>query len=130
MPVPTIDATTALVLIDLQNFVVGLPTTPYTGPEVVARAVDLADAFRDHGAPVVLVRLTGGADGPDAAPGRTEIPRPPGPLPAGWDGIVDDGLPVRATPPAAICGIPKGECSAKKLEGSLTMQSVSGLLLT
>ncbi|WP_329093270.1 MULTISPECIES: isochorismatase family protein [unclassified Streptosporangium] len=90
MPLTTIDTTTALVLIDLQNLVVGLPTTPYTGPEVVARAVDLADAFRHHGAPVVLVRLTGGPDGPDAAPGRTGIPRPPGPLPAGWDVIVDD----------------------------------------
>lgn len=90
MPVTTIDTATALVLIDLQNLVVGLPTTPYTGAEVVARAVELADAFRRHGAPVVLVRLTAGADGSDAAPGRTEIPRPPGPLPAGWDVVVDD----------------------------------------
>ncbi|MFI6743372.1 isochorismatase family protein [Nonomuraea sp. NPDC050451] len=90
MPVTTIDTTTALVLIDLQNLVVGLPTTPYAGSEVVARAVELADAFHHHGAPVVLVRLTARADGSDAAPGRTEIPRPPGPLPAGWDDIVDD----------------------------------------
>ncbi|GAA3154798.1 hydrolase [Planomonospora alba] len=90
MPVTTIDTTTALVLIDLQNLVVDLPTTPYTGSEVVARAVELADAFHHHDAPVVLVRLTANADGSDAAPGRTEIPRPPGPLPAGWDHIVDD----------------------------------------
>ncbi|MEU6718990.1 isochorismatase family protein [Nonomuraea sp. NPDC046802] len=84
MPVTTIDTTTALVLIDLQNAIVVRPATPYTGAEVVARAVELADAFRDHSAPVVLVRVTA------AAPGRTEIPRPPGPLPAGWDVIVDD----------------------------------------
>ncbi len=58
MPVTTIDTTTALVLIDLQNLVVGLPTNPYTGSEVVARAVELADAFHHHDAPVVLVRLT------------------------------------------------------------------------
>ncbi|MEO3876143.1 isochorismatase family protein [Nonomuraea sp. B12E4] len=90
MPVTTIDATTALVLIDLQNLVVGLPTTPTTGSEVVARAVELADAFHHHNAPVVLVRLTANADGSDAVPGRTEIPRPPGPLPAGWDAIVDE----------------------------------------
>ncbi|MCF6468452.1 isochorismatase family protein [Nonomuraea sp. MG754425] len=90
MPVTTIDTTTALVLVDLQNLVVGLPTTPYAGSEVVARAVEPADAFHHHGAPVVLVRLTARADGSDAAPGRTEIPRPPGPLPAGWDDIVDD----------------------------------------
>ncbi|MGP3937959.1 hypothetical protein [Nonomuraea sp. KM88] len=48
MPVTTIGTTTALVLIDLQNFVVGLPTTPSTGSEVVARAVELADAFHHH----------------------------------------------------------------------------------
>ncbi|MEV5897108.1 isochorismatase family protein [Nonomuraea fuscirosea] len=81
MPITTMDTTTALVLIDLQNLVAGLPTTPYTASEVVARAVELADAFHHHGAPVVLVRLTASADGSDAAPGRTEIPRPPGPLP-------------------------------------------------
>ncbi|MBB5085092.1 isochorismatase family protein [Nonomuraea endophytica] len=90
MPVTAIDTTTALVLIDLQNLVVGLPTTPYTGSEVVARAVELADAFHHHDAPVVLVRLTANEDGSDAAPGRTEIPRPPALLPAGWDAIVDD----------------------------------------
>ncbi|GAA1695328.1 hydrolase [Nonomuraea maheshkhaliensis] len=90
MPVTTIDTTTALVLIDLQNLVVGLPTTPSTSSEVVARAVELADGFHHHDAPVVLVRLTANADGSDAAPGRTEIPRPPGPLPAGWNDIVDD----------------------------------------
>ncbi len=76
------DTTTASVLIDLQNLVVGLPTIPYTGCEVVACAVEPADAFHHHGAPVVLVRLTASADGSDAAPGRTEIPRPSGPLPA------------------------------------------------
>ncbi|GAA3691200.1 hydrolase [Nonomuraea antimicrobica] len=90
MPVTTIDPTTALVLIDLQNLVVSLPTTPHTGSQVVTRAAELADAFRHHGALVVLVRLTARTDGSDAPPGRTEIPRPPGPLPAGWDDIVDD----------------------------------------
>ncbi|MER7506573.1 hydrolase [Nonomuraea pusilla] len=90
MPITTIDTTTALVLIDLQNAIVGRPAAPYSGAEVVARAVELADAFRHHRAPVVLVRVTARADGSDAAPGRTKIPRPPGPLPAGWDAIVDD----------------------------------------
>ncbi|MFG3436288.1 isochorismatase family protein [Nonomuraea sp. NPDC047897] len=63
----------------------GSGSTP--SPEPVVRH---GPAFRRHGAPVVLVRLTAGADGSDAAPGRTEIPRPPGPLPAGWDVVVDD----------------------------------------
>lgn len=90
MTVTTIDPSAALVLIDLQNAVVRRPATPYTGAEVVARAVTLADAFRDSGAPVVLVRVTARADSSDSAPGRTEIPRPTGDLPAGWDVIVDD----------------------------------------
>lgn len=76
MLVTTVDTTTALVLIDLQNLVVGFPTTPCTGSEVVARAVELADAFHHHDAPVVLVRLTANSDRSDSAPGRTEIPRP------------------------------------------------------
>ncbi|UBU08496.1 isochorismatase family protein [Nonomuraea gerenzanensis] len=90
MPVTTLDTTTALVLIDLQNAVVARPAAPYTGAEVVARAVELAGAFRGHGAPVVLVRVTARPDGSDAPQGRTEIPRPPGPLPSGWDTIVED----------------------------------------
>ncbi|WP_049566910.1 isochorismatase family protein [Nonomuraea sp. SBT364] len=90
MPVTTIDPATALVLIDLQNAVAGRPATPISGAEVVARAVELAGAFRAHGAPVVLVRVTARADGSDAAPGRTATPRPPGPLPDGWDVIVAD----------------------------------------
>jgi hypothetical protein len=56
----------------------------------VTRAVELARAFHDHGAPVVLVRVTARADGSDAAPGRNEIQSRPGSLPEGWDVIVDD----------------------------------------
>jgi nicotinamidase-related amidase len=90
MTVSTLDAKTALVLIDLQNGVVAMPTVPYSGPEVVARAVELADAFRAHHAPVVLVRVSLAADGSDAVPGRTESARQLGSLPQGWDAIVDD----------------------------------------
>ncbi len=90
MALSTLDARTALVLIDLQNGIAAAPTTPHTGPEVVARAVELADAFRSHGLPVVLVRVTFAADGSDAVPGRTEAPRPSGGRPEGWDRIVDE----------------------------------------
>ena len=43
MPVTTLDPKTALILIDLQKGVVGLPTVHPTG-EVVARAARLAEA--------------------------------------------------------------------------------------
>src|SRR5580765_85520 len=48
---------TALVLIDLQNAIVGMSTAPHPAPEVVANSAKLAEAFRVHGAPVVYVRV-------------------------------------------------------------------------
>jgi nicotinamidase-related amidase len=48
---------TALVLIDLQNGIVGRETKPYSAAEVVERSRSLADAFRAHGSPVVYVRV-------------------------------------------------------------------------
>lgn len=90
MTVTTLDASSALVIIDVQNALVHAPTVPHTGPEVVTRTVELARAFRAHRAPVVLVRVTARADGSDTPPGRNEIPPHTGSLPEGWDAIVDD----------------------------------------
>ncbi|HEX6500476.1 MAG TPA: hydrolase [Micromonosporaceae bacterium] len=89
MTVTTLDPRTALVVVDLQNGIVSAPTTPYPGAQVVARAVELAEAFRAHDLPVVLVRVSFAADGSDAVPGRTEVPRRANRA-AGWDRIVDD----------------------------------------
>lgn len=88
MPVTTLDPKTALVVIDLQNGVMGLPGAPYATADVVARNVELADAFRAHGLPVVLVRVTFAADGSDALPGRTDLSGPRATMPEGWDTIV------------------------------------------
>ncbi|MGW6752775.1 hydrolase [Streptomyces sp. NPDC055006] len=90
MALTTLDARTALVVIDLQKGIVGAPTTPYTGAEVVARSVELADAFRSHGLPVVLVRVSAAADGADAVRGRNETQGRTGARPEGWDVIVDE----------------------------------------
>lgn len=77
MTISTLDEKSALLVVDLQKGIAGLPTAhPMTG--VVASAVTLADAFREHGLPVVLIN----ADA--AAPGRTEQARPNIPMPAGW----------------------------------------------
>ncbi|WP_290054162.1 isochorismatase family protein [Amycolatopsis solani] len=59
-------ATAALVLVDLQERIVALPTTPYRGEDVVANALRLRDAFRDAGAPVVIVKVSR----PDNPPGN------------------------------------------------------------
>ena len=48
---------TALVIIDLQNAIVGMNSVPHTAAEVVENSKKLADAFRVHGAPVVYVRV-------------------------------------------------------------------------
>ena len=90
MPLTTLDERTALVIIDLQNGVVDVTARPHTAAEVVVRAAELADAFRAHDLPVVLVRVTAAPDGSDAAPGRTEVPSRSGSRPEGWDVIVDE----------------------------------------
>jgi nicotinamidase-related amidase len=86
----TLDPKTALVVIDLQNAVVALPGTPLTTAQVVARSVELADAFRAHDLPVVLVRVdtTPG----DSLPGRTERVRPAGGTPPEGAAQIVDAL--------------------------------------
>ena len=48
---------TALVLIDLQNAIVGMNPEPHTAAQVVENSKKLAAAFRVQGAPVVYVRV-------------------------------------------------------------------------
>jgi nicotinamidase-related amidase len=62
MPVTTLDAVTALIVIDLQKGVVSFPTA-HPAAEVIDRSAQLADAFRRHGLPVVLVTVAGSASG-------------------------------------------------------------------
>lgn len=83
MTVTIIDPNTALIVVDLQKGIVSLPTVHPTA-EVVTRASALADAFRRHGLPVVLVNVAAGA------PGRTEQPRRMGEFPAGWADLVPE----------------------------------------
>ncbi len=90
MSLTTLDPRTALVVVDLQHGIVGAPTAPYSTDEVVQRSARLADAFRAHGLPVVLVRVTFAPDGSDAPPGRTEGRGSGLSRPEGWDRIVDE----------------------------------------
>jgi len=69
MPLTKLDTTPALIVIDLQKGIVSMPTAEPAN-EIVARAAELARAFRARGWPVVLVNVTG------AAPGRTDAGRP------------------------------------------------------
>jgi len=65
MPLSQIDPVAALVVIDMQKGVVGLPAAHPMG-EIVDRIARLTGAFRAAGQPVVLVNVAG------LAPGRNE----------------------------------------------------------
>lgn len=81
MPLTCLDPVTALIVIDLQNGIVALPTAhPPAG--IVEKANQLTAAFRRHHLPVVLVNVAA------APPGRTEKPRHDGPLPDDWADLV------------------------------------------
>lgn len=83
MPLTTLDQKTALIAIDLQNGIVALAAAqPVAG--IIEHASTLADAFRRHGLPVVLVNVAGGAQG------RTDRPRQGGEFPPGWTDIVPE----------------------------------------
>ncbi len=83
MAVTALDSKTALLIIDLQKGIVGLPTAHPMG-EILRHAGILAEAFRRHGLPVVLVNVDGGA------PGRTEQAPRVRDFPAGWTDLVPE----------------------------------------
>jgi nicotinamidase-related amidase len=83
MPLTKLDTATALIVIDLQKLVSQLPAVHPIG-EVVKRAGALADAFRRHRLPVVLVNADGGA------PGRTEQAFRMRDFPAGWTDLLPE----------------------------------------
>jgi nicotinamidase-related amidase len=79
--------TTALVLIDLQKGILGMPgATPISGEQLLERGKALAARFRAAGAAVVLVNVAFAADGGDVLKQPVDQPfvLPPGGLPAGF----------------------------------------------
>jgi nicotinamidase-related amidase len=83
MAVTTLDARTALVLIDLQAGIVAMQTAHPTS-EVVRRAALLAETFRAHELPVVLVHVEG------VAQGRSEEGLRITSFPPGWTEFVPE----------------------------------------
>jgi len=84
MTISTLDQQTALIVVDLQKGIVGLPSI-HPMEDVIGNARALAETFRAHGLPVVLVNVAG------SAPGRTEQkPRPTGPRPEGWSDLIPE----------------------------------------
>ncbi len=87
---------TALVLIDLQQGILGFGCEPHAATDVVQRAAALAARFREHGALVVRVKVGWSGGFPELLRQTTDqpAPMPPGGLPANW---WDDpaGLPAQ-----------------------------------
>jgi len=83
MPLTKLDPTAALVVIDLQKGVVGIPTV-HPIAEIVGRTAQLARMFRERGLPVVLVNVSG------RAPGRTDAGIPKFSFPADWTELVPE----------------------------------------
>lgn len=103
MPLTTLDSSAALVVIDLQKGIVGVPAVPPMR-DVVNRAARLARAFRARGLPVVLVNVT------KSAPGRTDPGRPRMTPSPGWEELVPeleqnpDDMRVTKRRPGAFLG--------------------------
>ncbi len=83
LPLTTLDTVAALLVIDLQKGIVGLPLAHPAG-EIVARSARLARAFRERGLPVVLVNVTG------RPPGRTSGGSPTFSFPPDWTELVPE----------------------------------------
>jgi nicotinamidase-related amidase len=82
--------TTALVLIDLQQGIVGVPAQPHSTAEVVANAVRLAERFRSAGSPVILVRVMTSPDGGDRLRPEIDEPQPARQVSPGFSEIVPE----------------------------------------
>jgi nicotinamidase-related amidase len=84
MPFTELDANTALLVVDLQKGVIGMPMA-HPVEDVIANVTALAEVFRKHQLPVVLVNVAG------APPGRTDNgPAPLHLLPGNWTHLIDE----------------------------------------
>jgi nicotinamidase-related amidase len=83
MTITTLDAKPALLVVDLQKGILGLPTA-HPMADIVSHGARLADAFRGRDLPVVLINVDGGA------PGRQEQPPRVTAFPPGWTDLVPE----------------------------------------
>lgn len=83
-------ATTALVLIDLQRGIVAGTLVPRPASDVVARGAELAAAFRNRGALVVLVNVDPGQNGELFPRPAADNPRAPMTITPDWLELVPE----------------------------------------
>jgi len=86
--------TTALILIDLQQGIVAMPTEPLMPEQVIKNAQKLIEAFHQLKAQVILVRVASSFDGKDMLNPIVDEPMVRrGNLPEGWANIVSELKP-------------------------------------
>jgi len=82
---------TAIVVIDLQKGIVGMPGKPHSSATVVANCARLLAAARAAGAQPVLVHVGRAADGGDALQTTVDEPmRRPGTMPPDWSELIGE----------------------------------------
>jgi nicotinamidase-related amidase len=121
MSVTALDPQTALIVVDLQQGIIG---SQFIHPiaEVIHRTRSLIEVFRRNELPVVLVNVAG------RAPGRTEQPRPRQTFADGWT----DLIPELAPQPSDILVTKKtwGAFANTDLEARLQQKGVSQAVIT
>ncbi|MER5733686.1 hydrolase [Streptomyces sp. NPDC002138] len=88
----TLDAHTALVLIDLQQGILALPAARPSG-DILAKSLELARAFRARQLPVVLVNVAWSPDGGDLPTAEADLAGPHAAPPAAFSELAP-GLAV------------------------------------
>lgn len=124
MPLTQLDDHAALVVIDLQKGIVGLPGLS-KAEELIENAAQLVRSFRARKLPVVLVSVAGGA------PGRTDAKRTLPPLPPDWSEIIPqlghapDDILVTKQRPGAFAGTALHEALQQKGVTQIFLAGVS-----
>jgi nicotinamidase-related amidase len=81
---------TAIVVIDLQKGIMGLPVSPLPTETVIANSMRLLAAARQSGAKPVLVHVGGSPDGADRLHPPTDQPPRIAALPPGWSDLIPE----------------------------------------
>ena len=121
MSLTALDPNTALIVVDLQQGILGSPFI-HSIADVITQTDSLIDAFRRRHLHVVLVNVAGGA------PGRTEQPRRHQTLPEGWA----DLIPELGRQPGDILVTKRtwGAFASTDLEAQLKAKGVTQVVIT
>ncbi|MFE5827744.1 hydrolase [Streptomyces erythrochromogenes] len=122
-----LDNHTALVLIDLQNGVLGLPTVTPSG-QILKQGIRLADAFRAKGLPVVRVKVAWSPDGGDLPSGPAERPGPAAAPPAAFSEFPSE-LTADGNEDIVITKRHWGAFTGTELDLQLRRRGITGIVL-